>query len=446
MSSRSKSSRSNLSHSKPTPSHAPRTQPGTQFPAGMKSVQSGLATRFVYREDNAIFVAFNGMEHVSRRPGQALVTTAPPVQPHLVPSMLSNSQPYSAFILKAPDVHERHLGRFEFTANEIPVTKSDIDGKHKYTLKKSVKERWMSFEQNLVRIVEHAIASAKPPPPTFVRPTLPFSLHYADSFDSYEELSRHVLEAKKAFEFFVAGAVYIITGMASRGSLMSNSVTPTPSWPIWALNAIKASSDEGFGEWMLHLLFSQAFDFSKPRVGAFIELKSCQFLHQIDFFLQAGIPITFICSLDSSEDGILAALHISKDTKRAIIPSPEERARLASQGSAVQQNPPVAPSRRVGQAAGGGGHRPGGGQQARRWAGRQTPRRASGVQLRAVQAGGYVLTQSTGGSFSRSATGRTSRCTIRGRRNNDTFGLSIRTTLELVRVSSPVCRFTSGSI
>ncbi len=73
-----------------------------------------------------------------------------------------------------------------------------------------------------------------------------------------------------------------------------------------------------------------AFDFSKPRVGAFIDLRSCQFLHQIDFFLQSGIPIAFICSLDSSADGILATLRISDDTKRAIIPSPEERARFAS--------------------------------------------------------------------------------------------------------------------
>ncbi len=238
----------------------------------------------------------------------------------------------------------------------------------------------MSFEQNLVRIVEHAIASAKPPPPTFVRPTLPFSLHYADSFDSTRSLADMYSKQRKQFEFFVAGAVYIITGMASRGSLMSNSVTPTPSWPIWALNAIKASSDEGFGEWMLHLLFSQAFDFSKPRVGAFIELKSCQFLHQIDFFLQAGIPITFICSLDSSEDGILAALHISKDTKRAIIPLQRNEQDWRPQGSAVQQNPPVAPSSEWA-AAGGGGIDRVGGSRRRRWAGRQTPRRASGVQL-----------------------------------------------------------------
>ncbi len=81
---------------------------------------------------------------------------------------------------------------------------------------------------------------------------------------------------------------------------------------------------------MHHLLFSQAFDFSKPRVGAFIDLRSCPFLHQIDFFLEAGIPITIICLLDSSEDGILATLRISDDTKRAIIPSSEERARFAS--------------------------------------------------------------------------------------------------------------------
>ncbi len=188
----------------------------------------------------------------------------------------------------------------------------------------------MSFEQSLVRIVELVFASAKPLPPTFVWPTLPASHHYADSYDSYDELCRHVLDAKNVFELLVAGAVYIITGTASRGCLMSNSATPTPSWPTWALNAIKSSSDDGFGEWMHHLLFSQAFDFSKPRVGAFIDLRSCQFLHQIDFFLQSGIPIAFICSLDSSADGILATLRISDDTKRAIIPSPEERARFAS--------------------------------------------------------------------------------------------------------------------
>ncbi len=280
----------------------------------MKSVQSRLATRFVYREDNTIFVAFNGMEEVSRRPGQALVMTAPPEHPRHVPSILSDSRPYIAFILKAPDICEHHLGRFEFIANKIPVSEDDIDGKPKYSLQKSVKEHWMSFEQSLVRIVELVFASAKPLPPTFVWPTLPASHHYADSYDSYDELCRHVLDAKNVFELLVAGAVYIITGTASRGCLMSNSATPTPSWPTWALNAIKSSSDDGFGEWMHHLLFSQAFDFSKPRVGAFIDLRSCQFLHQIDFFLQSGIPIAFICSLDSSADGILATLRISDDS------------------------------------------------------------------------------------------------------------------------------------
>lgn len=279
-------------------------------------MKSALATRHEYHKGNTAYVAFNGMHLLALEPhtdGTLRDLLANPTHP----SMSNNEYPYAAFVLRALSCKDRHVRRLVFPTDDIPhVVGVDDEGRQVFTLDPSVVESWRRFEGILSRIV-HCVHEVTPDF-NLVQPQPPSFYRYRAPYESYERLRRHVLAARKAFDLYIAWAVYAVTIRTSVGHIGLDCKEYAESWPKWCEVAIKDEDGHVKADWIHSFLFSQAFDFNSGRAGVFISPHTCSFIHEIPFFLRAGVPFTMVWSLDIGDHGLPLSDALPSEVKLAL--------------------------------------------------------------------------------------------------------------------------------
>ncbi len=131
-----------------------------------------------------------------------------------------------------------------------------------------------------------------PPNSNIAKPPSPSSFSYDASYESYEELRSHVLQAKKAFDLRIAYVVYLVTMCSDVGSIRQDSNKLTNS--MAKVVSFRDQERIFLADWLHHLLFSQAFNFKAKRVGCWFRRICTPSPGNSCLCLCAGVPVTVI--------------------------------------------------------------------------------------------------------------------------------------------------------
>lgn len=299
----------------------------SEFPLGLRSMNTAINSRHVYCTDTTTFISFNGMHKNFLEPERTGGFTELLKNPR-VPMSLSRHFPYAAFVLREIHSDNRQLAKLLFSNKDIPFVKQMRDGQEKFLLEIERRGGWQRLERLLRKIAE-CVQAAYPSRSTLIAPTPPSKLGYHQPYNSYAELHRQVVLSERAFEVYVAWIVYVVIACLDFGSLRKISATSPVAWPKWVDKGIKA--DWFKEDWLHTFLFSEAFDFTRERVGTFVNPHSCTFLEDIPMFLRLGIPFTVVWPNDAPGEGLLGSTTMPDDVKRTLLITAWDRSILALQ-------------------------------------------------------------------------------------------------------------------
>lgn len=181
-------------------------------------------------------------------------------------------------------------------------------------MKKEERESWERAE-TVTKNMNECIDATSPFEAGLCAPPLPSSFGYHLTFCSLEELSKHVITARNAFEVYIAWTVYRVL-CADNGSVFLNLAVPTDSWPKWIHKGIQTKYFEP--GWIHQFLFSKSFNFNLSRVGAFLSLNTCSFIADIPLMLRTRVPFTIIVSDNTEHNSLLASSALPEVVKCAL--------------------------------------------------------------------------------------------------------------------------------
>lgn len=291
--------------------------PSIDFPRGIQSLQTALATRHEYVDGGKTYVSFNGMREIAVRPGgvgeiKNIISTP------RVPFVFNTYIPYGALVLREIEAHDIYLSTLLLPKSNVPHSKKMEGGTLKYFLAQNIIDCWFELERTLRGIVA-CVLKHTPLSIPVVEPNFPTSFGFQAGYESYERMVRHAFGAKHAFEIFLAWTVYVVVVCGERGRIPLGATILTPSCPRWIHSGVKGDCFNA--KWINDFLFSPVFDFRSDRVGTFILLDTCPFLSDIPFFLRAGIPFSVIFPGDVAGVGLLASANIPDEVKGALQPN-----------------------------------------------------------------------------------------------------------------------------
>ena len=127
---------------------------------------------------------------------------------------------FSPYIHRELPNNDRFLSRFRVTTSTIPYCEVTVGSKIEYGMKKEERESWERAE-TVTKKMNECIDATSPFEAGLCAPPLPSSFGYHLTFCSLEELSKHVIVARNAFEVYIAWTVYRVL-CADNGGVFSN--------------------------------------------------------------------------------------------------------------------------------------------------------------------------------------------------------------------------------
>lgn len=265
-----------------------------RFPRGRNSDRFPVFDRQVFRVENNICVAFNGIDP-SYIPCRKDVLSMWPSQ-YKKCALSSDEMPYVAMVLAKPRYDHSVLRTLrldhDFGLEYIDEGKGGV-----WQLPRKTQTLWLDL-QNIIYLTIREIqkytggvmSHLELEPPR----RRPLDFGFMQQYKRKEDARRAVLNSRGSFDLLLAFLAFYMCNSSSlrqQSSAFARTVG-WDGWPGWAQNSLE--NKVLHPAWVDMLLFSEISDFSLRRVGCYIVPGSCEWLHLVPNFLSLNIPIGFL--------------------------------------------------------------------------------------------------------------------------------------------------------
>ncbi len=278
------------------------------FPLGLNRDPESVFSRYVFRHESYGCVGFNSVVDPPAMGDPTYVWPRFLKKAH----MGSNEHPFLVYVLRNPCYENKEfLSRLNVSRHTIPYEKVGDEKKaFRYRMEPSKAYAWTRLENavlvtvNTIRHYFHHSYNR-----SFSLPRLPSTYGFDRTFDTLDDLQRHVMTSKDSFDVLFAFLSYCVTATALTphanhdhhvrqrlSGRTSEAVDSISAYvPTWVQDAVHDGVIHP--TWADMILFSEISNFTIPRAGVYIKPEECEFLHDIYEMILRQISVVIMWPL-----------------------------------------------------------------------------------------------------------------------------------------------------